>query len=413
MDSIIERCCGLDVHQASVVACLLVKAAGGRRRKEVQSFGTTTAELTRLREWLLAEGCTHVGMESTGVYWMPVYAVLEGSFALIVGNAAHIKNVPGRKTDVKDAEWIADLIQHGLIQRSFVPPKWQRDLRDLVRYRRKLVQGQAGERNRLLKILEIANIKLASVATDVFGKSGREMIRALSAGDLTPLEMARFARGRLKSKQDALTLALDGRIEPHQRALLKIQLDRVERTEDDIAAVDKLIQDALAPYQDTVDRLMAVPGLDWAGITSVIAELGLDMSVFRSAKQAAAWAGVCPGNAESAGKNLGARKRRGNVHLTTTLVQAATGAGRTKGSYLKSTFYRLRARRGTKRAQMAVAHQLLNIIYVMLRDGVPYRDLGEAYLDQQRAEATKNKLLKRLNALGYHVEITAMQAEVS
>jgi transposase len=413
MDAIVERCCGLDVHQASVVACLLTKSPNGRRQREIRKFGTTTSELTKLREWLVAEACTHVGMESTGVYWMPVYAVLEGAFVLIVGNAAHMKNVPGRKTDVKDAEWIAELVRHGLIRRSFVPPKWQRDLRDLVRYRRKLIETQAAERNRLLKVLEIGNIKLSSVASNVFGASGRAMVEALIEGKATPREMAKLARGTMKRKSEALELALEGRIEAHHRELMRIQLERVERTEDDVASVDKLIKVIVAPHQDAIDRLVQIPGLDWGGVIAIIAELGLDMSVFPTAGHAAAWAGVCPGNAESAGKNLGAGRRKGNIHLTTALVQAATAASRKKGSYLKDKYFRLRARRGHKRALMAVAHQILSIVYVMIRNGERYEDLGDGYLDKRSAEDAKNRMVRRLEALGYNVEVKAPAAGVS
>ena len=405
MDAIIERCCGLDVHQASIVACLLKTTDKGRPKREIRKFGTTTDELTKLREWLESEGCTHVGMESTGVYWMPVYSVLEGAFELIVGNAAHIKNVPGRKTDVKDAEWIADLVRHGLIRRSFVPPKWQRDLRDLVRYRRKLVETQASERNRLMKMLEIGNIKLSSVASNVFGVSGRAMLRALIEGKSTPLEMARLARGTMKQKIGDLTRALDGRLQPHHRALLRVQLARVERTEEDVDTVDKLIKQQLAPHAEVIAKLVEIPGVEWIGAVEIVAEMGLDMSVFPTAKHAAAWAGVCPGNSESAGKNLGSAKRKGNVHLTTALVQAAAAAARKKGSYLKDKYWRIRSKRGHKRALVAVAHQILNIIYVMLRDGIDYSDLGEGYLDKRNGDAAKNRLIRRLEAMGYAVEV--------
>ena len=254
---------------------------------------------------------------------MPVFAVLEGEFELIVGNAAHIKNVPGRKTDVKDAEWIADLVRHGLIRRSFVPPKWQRDLRDLVRYRRKLVESESAERNRLLRLLETCNIKLSSVASDVFGVSGRAMLGALIEGSSTPTEMAALARGALRKKQEKLALALHGRVEDHHRFMLRIQLDRVDRIIGDIAVLDERIDTGLASYRAEMDRLQQIPGVDRVVAMTIIAELGIDMTIFPTAGHAAAWTGICPGNNESAGKRVGKATRRGNVHLTTALVQAA------------------------------------------------------------------------------------------
>jgi transposase len=265
MEAIVRACCGLDVHQATVVACLLVGDADRRPRKEIRTFGTMTRDLQRLREWLQTEGCTHVGMESTGVYWMPVYVMLEGHFELVVGNATHIKNVPGRKTDVKDSEWIADLLRHGLIRRSFVPPKPLRELRDLLRYRRKLVDSQTAERNRLLKLLETANIKLATVMSDVFGVSGRRMLRALLEGTTTPEQMAQLARASLRKKIPALSAALDGRVEEHHRFLLGMQLERLEQVETSIAKVDCRIDEKLVPYATQHARLMQIPGIERIG----------------------------------------------------------------------------------------------------------------------------------------------------
>jgi len=358
MQAIIERCCGLDVHQETVVACLLVGAPGEQPTKEVRTFRTVTRDLEALRDWLLEAGVTHVGMESTGVYWRPVYAVLEGHFDLIVGNARHIRNVPGRKTDVKDAEWIADLVRHGLIAKSFVPPKPLRELRELLRYRRKLVESQAGERNRLLKLLETANIKLASVASDVFGVSGRAMLRALIAGEASPAAMADLARGLLRRKRDDLILALDGRLEQHHRFLLAMQLHRLEPIEADIAALDRRIGERLEPYSAAHALLMQIPGVDWVVAAVLIAEIGVDMSVFVSVYHLSAWAGVCPGNHESAGRQRSGRTRKGNVHLRAILVGAAMSASRTKGSYLKDKFHRLKARRGALRAALAIARKI-------------------------------------------------------
>jgi transposase len=410
MEAIVERCCGLDVHQATVVACLLVGAADRRAKKDVRTFGTTTAELKRLRDWLRGERCTHVGMESTGIYWMPVYTILEGEFELVVGNAMHIKQVPGRKTDVKDSEWIADLVRHGLIRRSFVPPKPLRELRDLLRYRRKLVDSQAAERNRMLKLLETANIKLATVASDVFGVSGRSMLRALLDGELTPEQMADLARGRMRQKLESLAPALDGRVEEHHRFLLAIQLERMEEVESTIVKLDARIDEKLLPYEGQQKRLMQIPGVDRIGAAVIIAELGVDMTVFPTVRHAAAWAGVCPGNNESAGKRKGQPGRKGNPHLTSALVQAAVAASRKKGCYLKEKYWRLKARRGPMRAALAVAHKILIAAYHMLATGADYHDLGGAYLDKISVITVTNNLVRRLERLGYRVRLEASTA---
>lgn len=403
MEAIVERCCGLDVHKDTVVACILIGQREGRARKEIRTFGTTTAQLETLRAWVLEAGCTQVGMESTGVYWVPVYAVLEGAVELIVGNAAHIKNVPGRKTDVKDAQWIAELVRCGLIRKSFVPPKWQRALRDLTRYRRKLVEAQASERNRLQRLLETCNIKLASVASDVFGLSGRDIIRALVSGDATAEEMADLARGNLRKKRGELVLALRGKVEAHHRFMLDIQLKRVEEIEANVAVVDAKIDEAVAPHRDAIDRLRAIPGVERVAAITIIAELGIDMTVFPSSAHAAAWAGVCPSNNESAGKRMNQAKRRGNVHLSTALVQAAMGASRTRDTYLKARFWKIASRAGKKRAAVAVAHSILTAAYEMLKVNAPYNDLGPNYLDKFLNQRTEQRLVRRLEAMGYEV----------
>lgn len=403
MEAIIERCCGLDVHKDTVVACMLIGPPEGRAKKEIRTFGTTTWQLEELRDWLASVGCTHVGMESTGVYWVPVYAVLEEHFELIVGNAAHIKNVPGRKTDVKDSEWIAQLIRCGLIRKSFVPPKWQRALRDLTRYRRKLVEAQASERNRLQRLLETCNVKLASVASDVFGKSGREILRALIKGEATPEEMARLARGQLRKKFTELALALRGKVEAHHRFMLEMQLKRVEDIEANVATVDVKIDEAIEPHRGVFDRLKTIPGVDRVAAVTIIAELGVDMSVFPTSAHAAAWAGVCPGNNESAGKRVGHEKRRGNVHLQSALVQAAFAASRTKETYFKARFWKIAGRAGKKRAAVAVAHSILIAAYEMMRASVDYKDLGADYLDRFIKRRAEQHLVRRLEALGYDV----------
>jgi len=410
MEAITERCCGLDVHQATVVACLLTGRADEKPRRQVRSFSTVTKGLLELSEWLHAEGCTHVAMESTGVYWKPIYSILEDDFDLTVGNARHIRNVPGRKTDVKDSEWIADLLRHGLIAKSFVPPRPIRMLRDLVRYRRKLVQSRTSERNRLLKLLETCGIKLSTFASNVFGVSGMAMLHALVQDDATPAEMAELARGRLRDKIPDLALALDGRLEDAHRFLLGKQLQRLEQVDADITELDARIAQQLAPHQALVERVKTVPGVDRVNAASIIAEIGIDMSVFRSQQAISSWAGVCPGNHESAGKRQRGTKRLGNVHVTTALVEAAQGAIRKKGSYYGDKFHRLKARRGYKRALMAIAHKILTAIYNMLRTASDFRELGAAYLDRAQPKRVAKSLVKRLESLGFDVQISERAA---
>jgi len=405
MDVQMKHACGLDVHQATVVACLLSVLGGGRVKKQIRTFGTTTRELQALREWLQGEGCTHVAMESTGVYWKPVYALLEGPFELIVANAQQIKNVPGRKTDVKDAEWIADLLLHGLLKASFVPPKPIRELRDLTRYRRKLGDSHSAECNRLLKVLETANIKLASVASDVFGVSGMQMLQALAEGKATPAEMAELAKGRLRGKILQLEPALEGRMEDHHRYLLKLQLRRLRDLDEDLAELDGRIQEKLQPYQKQLELLREIPGVDWTLAAVIIAELGVDMKVFASASRLACWAGLCPGNHESAGKRRNVRVTKGNVHLKTALVEAAQASTRAKGTYLRDKFFRLKARRGAKRAVVAIGHKILVAVYHMLSQEVSYNDLGDLYLDKLNKHHLTRNLVRRLERLGYCVTL--------
>jgi transposase len=410
MELQMKRACGLDVHQATVVACLLIALNNGKVKKQIRTFGTTTRELVALREWLQSEGCTHVAMESTGVYWKAVYAILEGFFELTVANAQQIKNVPGRKTDVKDAEWIADLLLHGLLRASFVPPKPIRELRDLTRYRRKLVESRSNERNRLQKLLETANIKLASVASDVFGVSGMLMLEALAEGQAAPAEMAELAKGRLREKIPQLEPALEGRMEEHHRYLLKLQLARMRALDNDLAQVDARIEEKLQPYRPQLELLMEIPGVDWTLAAVIIAELGVDMKVFGSSSQAASWTGVCPGNNESAGKRKSGRTTQGNVHLKTALAEAAHAAGRTKGTYLRDKFYRVKARRGAKRAVITVAHKILVAVYHMLDQQVSYNDLGDLYLDKLNKQHLTRNLVHRLERLGYQVNLQPLAA---
>jgi transposase len=405
MEPIVERVGGVDVGQATVVATVLVGAPHQRPKRETRRFRTLTRELLEMREWFLATGVTHVALESTGVYWQPVYALLEDRFEVIVGNARHIKNVPGRKTDVKDSEWLAELARHGLIAKSFVPPKPIRQLRDLLRYRRKLVESRTAERNRLLKLLETANIKLASIVSDVFGVSGMLMLRALVAGQAAPADIAPLAKGRLRPKVADLILALEGRLEDHHRFLLQLQLRRLNQVDADLADLDGHIDQALLPYQEACRLLQQIPGVHRVLAAVLVAELGTDMSVFPSARHLAAWAGMCPGNNESAGKHRPASARKGNVHLRTALVEAAVSASRKKGSYLREKFHRLRVRRGPQRAAIAIGHKILIAVYHMLATGASYHDLGAAYLDRVEQQRVARNLVRRLERLGYDVSI--------
>jgi transposase len=405
MQTLVERGCGLDVHQATVVACLLLVLKNGQVQKQVRTFGTTTRELMGLREWLQSGGCTHVAMESTEVYWKPIYAILEGVFEIIVANAQHVKKVPGRKTDVKDAEWIADLLCHGLLRPSFVPPSPIRELRDLTRYRRKLVESRTAERNRLLKLLETANIKLASVATDVFGVSGLLMLHALVEGKATAQEMAELAKKQLRKKIPELELALEGKVEEHHRFLLCVQLRRLQAVEEDLNILEQRIQEKLKPYTAQFTLLQEIPGIDETLAAAIIAELGVDMGVFENVSQMSSWAGVCPGNNESAGKRRSSRIPKGNVYLKTALVEAANSAAKAKGTYLRDKFYRLKARRGYKRAAVAVGHKILVAIYHMLSHHVCYNELGEAYLDNLNKHHVTRNLVNRLERLGYVVTL--------
>src|ERR1051326_1838208 len=404
MDIIVERCCGLDIHQATVVACLLSNIAGKKPLKVIKTFSTMTRDLLALRDWLLEAGCTAVAMESTGVYWMPVYAILEGHFELIVGNAQHIKNVPGRKTDVKDAEWIADLVRHGLIKASYVPEKEFRELRDLLRYRHKVVENRAAERNRLTKLLEQANVKLSGVITDLFGVSGMLMLKAIVEGQTTIVQMAQLAKGKLRKKIGQLELALDGKIEDHHRFILSMQIGRLEQMDQDIEKLEGHIDQKLTPFRQQHELLKQIPGVDSIVAAAIIAEMGIDMAVFGNAQRASAWAGVSPGNNESGGKRMNSKKRMGNIFLTTILVEAATAAVRSKGTYLKDKFHRLKARRGYKRAIVAIAHKILISAFHMLSTGGDYKELGETYLDSRDKTRVAANLIRRLQRLGYEVE---------
>ena len=403
MHVVYERCCGLDVHKTSVVACLLLTERDGRVRKEVRAFGTMTADLLALADWLLAAGCTHVAMESTGVYWRPIWNLLEGSFTLLLVNARHIKAVPGRKTDVRDSEWIADLLQHGLLRPSFVPPRPHRELRELTRYRTALLRERAAEVNRLQKTLEGANIKLASVATDITGKSGRQIMAALVAGTTDAATLAELARGRLREKRPRLEQALTGRMGAHQRFLLAQQLAHIESLETLIDRVSAEIAERLSPCEDAIGRLTTIPGVGRRTAEVLVAEVGTDMRQFPTAAHLASWAGLCPGNNESAGKRKSGRTRKGNPWLRTALVEVAQAAGRAKQTYLGAQYQRLVRRRGKKKATVGVAHTILVIAYYLLRRQTTYEDLGSRYFEQRDRKAVEQRLVHRLEGFGYKV----------
>lgn len=407
MDVLVERCCGLDVHQKTVVACVLTPAPGSKSKKVVRTFRTVTAELDQLREWLLENGVTHVAMESTGVYWMPVYTVLAtGELEIIVGNAAHIRNVPGRKTDVKDAEWIAHLVRHGLIRPSLIPTPMMRRLREFTRARRTLIHERTALRNRILRLLETANIKLASFASDVFGVSGTLMLDALIDGTKTPKEMADLAKGALRKKRPDLELALRGNIEEHHRFLLCMHRDRIAEIDKNVAALDERIEAELKPVAPIVERLVKIPGIDRIIAAVLIAELGTDMSFFPTHGHAAAWAGVAPGSRRSAGKRTGKEPtRHGNVYLRSALTQAAVCARVAKGTHFREKYLRVKRRRGAGRAIMATAHSILIAVYQLLKNGVDYQERGPQQPTHTEKKAMARRLAKRIKQLGFDVEV--------
>ena len=405
MDVIYPRCCGLDVHKRTVVACLLTPDATGERHKEIRTFGTMTDDLLALADWLTQAGCTHVAMEATGVFWKPIYNVLEGQFELLVVNAYHVKTVPGRKTDVRDAEWIADLLQHGLLRGSFIPHRPQRELRELTRYRTSLVRERASEVNRLQKTLEGANLKLASVATDVLGATSRAILEQLVAGVADPHTLAQLAKGSLKQKRGELERALTAQVGAHQRLMIREQLAHISYLDDAVTRINQEIAQRLRPFDDTLERLQTIPGVGRRTTEILLAEVGTDLSRFPTHRHLASWAGLCPGNHESAGKQRTGRTRRGSPWLRSALVEAAWAAARAKQTYLSAHYHRLAARRGGKRAALAVAHTIFVSAYYMMQREQPYNDLGGNYFDERDRRHVERRLVKRLERLGYAVTL--------
>lgn len=406
MEVLHARCCGIDVHKETLVACL--RQQDGRRvHKQVESFGTTTVEIQRLQAWLTAADCTHVAMESTGVYWQPVFNLLEGTLTVVLANAQHIKAVPGRKTDVRDCEWLAELLAHGLIRASFIPPADVRTLRSLTRHRKSLIRDRVKATNRIHKLLETANIKLATVVTDILGVSGRAILRALATGQTDPDRLAALGRGTLVRKRSALAAALQGRFNAHHAFLLTQLLAQLDHFAALIEACDQEVVRLTQPIAAHIDRLQTVVGIGSRSAQVIVSEIGVDMTRFASSAHLASWARICPGTHESAGKRRSAGTGTGNNWLRTTLLESAWAASHSRTSYLGARYRRIAKRRGPKRAAIAVAHTILVIAYHILRDQVPFQDLGADYFDRLDVSRQKRYYLRRLEALGCDISKVA------
>jgi len=410
METIYRSCCGLDVHSKSIAACVRRVDERGRVHAEVRSFGTVTRDLLSLRDWLEQERVTHVAMESTGVFWKPVFNILESGFTVLLVNARDVKHVPGRKTDVKDCQWLAQLLQCGLLKASFVPPAPQRDLRDLTRHRAQLTGEHTRVTNRVHKTLEDANVQLGDVASDILGVSGRAMLRALAAGQTDPRRLAELARGQLREKIPQLCLALEGHMRDHHRFMLQSLLDHLKYLEDQIERFDRRIEELMGPFEKELRLLKALPGFGDRTAQNVLAEIGVNMGQFPSHDHLSSWAGMCPGNHESAGKRKSGRTTKGSRWLRQTLVQAAWAASRKKKSYFQSQYRRLVGRRGKKRALVAVGHSLLVVIYHVLKTGMPYAELGADYFNRLDSKRLTRYHVKRLESLGYQVTLAEAEA---
>ena len=403
MEVVYSRCAGLDVHKKLIVACVRL-IDGGRIIRTKERFGATTAELMRLAAWMTEHQVTHAAMESTGVYWKPVWHVLERDFQLILANAQHVKAVPGRKSDMSDAEWLAELLAHGLIRGSFVPPDGIQELRELTRTRKQMARTLAKQALRIQKVLEDANVKLSSVVSDILGKASRAILEAIIAGETTPERLAQL-RGQLKATSHELEAALRGRVTENHRFLLRLHLNQVDSIQRAIDAIDGRLEQRLEPFHEHVERLMAIPGISTVVARVIVAEVGLDMTRFPTHHHLISWAGLCPRLDESAGKSRSRHIRKGNPWLKVDLTQAAMAARRAKHSYLRTQFNRIATRRGVKKAVVAVAASILTSAYFILRDGVAYRDLGPDYLDRRDPGKLARRLAKRIEALGFSVDL--------
>ncbi len=410
MEVVFERCCGLDVHKATVVACLWMRDQGGKIHKEIQTFGTMTVDLLVLYDWLKAKEVTHVAMESTGVFWKPIYNLLEDEFQVLLVNAEHIKRVPGRKTDVTDCEWIADLLAHGLLKGSFIPPQPIRELRDLTRYRKSLIDERVREVNRLHKLLQAANLKLSSVASDVMGMSGRRMLEALLEGKTDPEVLADLARGKLRKKLPELKKALHGRFSTHHRFILEHILGHLDFLDGTIEKISEEVAARTAPFDELIQLMDTIPGVDRKAAEGTIAEIGLDMERFPTHRHLASWTGLCPGNNESAGKRKKGKTRKGDLWFRRYAIEMALAASRTNGTYLNALYHRLVRRKGHKKAIVAVAHAILVIIYHVLKHRVPYRELGADYFDKLNVTHIKRHHVRRLESLGFKVILEPLEA---
>jgi transposase len=405
MDQLIARVAGLDVHKATVVATVRTPAADGDRASRTETFGTMTADLIALRDWLHAHGVTHVALESTGVYWKPIYYVLEDGFQLLLINMLELKHVPGRKTDVKDSEWLAQLLECGLLRASFVPPPVIRELRDITRYQVQQVRDRSREVNRLCKVLEDAGIKLTSVATDVLGVSGRAMVDALLAGTTDPTVLAELARGKLRKKLPALRRALEGRFRRHHAFLVEQILAKIDFLDETLDRITTELDERLTPFAPMLANLDTIPGVNRTTAVSILAETGGDMTRFSTAARLCSWGGMCPGHDESAGKRRSGKTRKANRYLRAALIQSALGASHTKGTALQARYHRVKRHRGHKKAVVAVGRQILEIAFHVMRDGVTYDELGADYFDRRHRDRTVRRHVRQLEALGFHVTI--------
>ena len=410
MEVLHTHCAGLDVHKDSVVACVR-RMVEGKVTTHVRTFKTTTQELMALSDWLSTEAATHIAMEATGVYWKPVWHILsDGQFELILANAAHVKNVPGRKTDVNDATWLADLMAHGLIKASFVPDEPTQQMRDLLRTRKQIVRERSSHIQRIQKTLEDANIKLDSVVTNILGLSGRRIIEALIAGQTVPQALATLAHRNLKATTDELEASLRGRVTRHHRFLLKLHLNQIDAIDAAVATIDKEVDDNVEPFRVAIEMLSAIPGVGDLSATVIVSEIGIDMSRFETSGHLISWAGLCPKNDQSAGKRRSTRMKKGAPWLKSTLIQCAWCASRTKDSYLQAQYLRLRSRRGAKKAVCAVAASILTAVYHMLKNGTTYQDLGAGYFDNRAKDKQALRLVSRLKNLGFEVQIKPLAA---